>query len=170
MNIRKLTELSMLTAVALIIFIIELRIPNLSVVSGVKLGLANIITVYAVYHYKTSDVAMVVLARVLLGSIFGGNISAIIYSACGAAVCLIGMSVLKKIIPENYMWLCSVAGAVFHNIGQIIAAVCVARTFTVVSYLPIMIAASCIAGFFTGMCAQFIYRRLPQADKRQSEI
>ncbi len=116
----------MLTAVAPIIFIIELRIPNLSAVSGVKLGLANIITVYGIYHYKTSEVAMIVLARVLLGSIFGGNISAIIYSACGAATCLIGMSVLKKIIPENYMWLCSVVGAVCKNIGQIISAVCVA--------------------------------------------
>lgn len=170
MNIRKLTELSMLTAVALIIFIIELRIPNLSAVSGVKLGLANIITVYAVYRYKFGEVAMVVFARVLLGSVFGGNISAIIYSACGATACLLGMCVLKRIIPENYMWLCSVAGAVFHNIGQIIAAICVTRTFTVVSYLPVMIVCGCIAGFFTGMCIQFIFKRILLFKQKSTDL
>lgn len=160
MKTKKLTELSMLTAVALIIFIIELRIPNLSAVQGVKLGLANIITVYAVYHYKFSETAMIVFTRVLLGSVFGGNISAIIYSASGALFCLLGMSVLKKIINENYLWLCSIAGAVFHNIGQITVAVCMTKTFTVISYLPIMIVSGCIAGFFTGMCAQFVSKRV----------
>lgn len=160
MKTKKLTELSMLTAVALIIFIIELRIPNLSAVQGVKLGLANIITVYAVYHYKFSETAMIVFARVLLGSIFSGNISAIMYSASGALFCLLGMSVLKKIISEDYLWLCSIAGAVFHNIGQIAVAVCLTKTFTVISYLPIMILSGCIAGFFTGMCAHFISKRV----------
>lgn len=149
----------MLTAIALIIFIIELRIPNLSAVQGVKLGLANIITVYAVYHYKFSETAMIVFARVFLGSLFSGNISAIIYSASGALFCLLGMSLLRKVINEDYLWLCSIAGAIFHNTGQIIAAVCMTGTLTVISYLPIMIVSGSIAGFFTGMCAQFISKR-----------
>ncbi|MDE5556730.1 MAG: Gx transporter family protein [Ruminococcus sp.] len=160
MKIRKLTELSMLTAIALIIFIIELRIPSLSAVQGVKLGLANIITVYAIYRYKLSETAMIVFTRVILGAVFSGNISAIMYSASGAFFCLLGMSLLKRIINEDYLWLCSIAGAIFHNIGQIIVAVCVTKTFTVISYLPVMIVSGCIAGFFTGMCVQYIYKRV----------
>lgn len=168
MKTKKLTELSMLTAVALIIFIIELRIPNLSAVQGVKLGLANIITVYAVYHYKFSETAMIVFARVLLGSVFSGNFSAIIYSAFGALFCLLGMSLLRKAINENYLWLCSIAGAIFHNIGQITVAVCMTRTLTIISYLPIMIVSGCIAGFFTGMCAQFVTKRVVRFSAKQN--
>ena len=65
-----MTELALLTAIALIIFVVELQIPNLSPVAGVKLGLANIITVYAVYRCKWSEAALMLLARVLLGSFF----------------------------------------------------------------------------------------------------
>lgn len=160
MTTRKLTELSMLTAMALIIFIIELRLPNLSAVPGVKLGLANIITVYALYRYKFRETAMIVFVRILMGSIFGGNISAIIYSASGAVLCLLGMSLFRKMIPAEYLWICSVLGAILHNTGQIIAAVCVTRTLIVVSYLPVLMVTGCIAGAFTGFCAQFVLKRL----------
>ena len=71
MKTRRLTELAMLTAVALIIFVIELQIPNPFPIPGVKLGLANIITVYAVYHYRPGEVMMVVFVRVFLGALFG---------------------------------------------------------------------------------------------------
>lgn len=160
MTTRKLTELSMLTAVALIIFIIELRLPDLSAVPGMKLGLANIITVYALYRYKFRETAMIVFVRILMGSIFGGNISAIIYSASGAVLCLLGMSLFRKIIPSEYLWICSVLGAILHNTGQIIAAACVTRTLIVVSYLPVLMVTGCIAGAFTGFCAQFVLKRL----------
>lgn len=159
MNTKKITELSLLTSAALIIFIIELRIPDIIPIPGVKLGLANIITVYSVYRFKPGETAMLVLARILLGSFFGGNISAIIYSASGAALCLLGMLAVKRVIPQNYIWLCSIIGAILHNVGQIIAAVCVAGSITVISYLPILIVSGCIAGFFTGMCAQLIIKR-----------
>ena len=59
-NAKKLTQLAMLTGIALIIFVIELQIPNPFPIPGVKLGLANIITVYAVYHYRPSEVMMIV--------------------------------------------------------------------------------------------------------------
>ena len=66
-KIRRMTELALLTAIALIIYVVELQIPNLSPVAGVKLGLANIITVYAVYRFKWSETALMLLARLLLG-------------------------------------------------------------------------------------------------------
>ena len=160
MSAKKITELSLLTALALIIFIVELCIPNLCPIPGVKLGLANIITVYSVYHFKVSETIMLVVSRVILGSFFSGNLSALIYSMSGAIFCLLGMLFIKKVIPEKYIWLCSIIGAIFHNIGQICAAVTIMNTFAVIVYLPILIFSGCIAGFFTGMCAFFIHRRL----------
>ncbi|MDE6781015.1 MAG: Gx transporter family protein, partial [Ruminococcus sp.] len=119
-----------------------------------------IITVYSVYHFKASETIMLVVSRVILGSFFSGNLSASIYSMSGAIFCLLGMLCIRKIIPEKYIWLCSIAGAIFHNIGQICVAVTVMNTFAVITYLPILIFSGCIAGFFTGMCAFLILRRL----------
>ena len=160
MKTKRITELSLLTAAALIVFIIEMRLPNLSPVQGVKLGLANIFTVYAVYRFSGKEVLLMVLARVFLGAVFSSNFSALIYSMSGALLCLVGMIFLKKFIPENYLWLCSIFGAIFHNVGQIIAAVVVMKTTAVIVYLPIFIITSCIAGLFTGLSAQFILKRI----------
>ncbi len=160
MTIRRLTQLSLLTATALIIFVIELRIPDLVPIPGVKLGLANIITVYAVQRFKAGEAAMLVLVRILLGSMFSGNPSALLYSLMGAAFCLCGMLLLRNIIPLKYLWLSSVIGAVLHNTGQILAAVLVMRTLSVLAYYPILLISGCIAGFFTGMCAQMVVGRM----------
>ena len=98
MKTKRLTELAMLTAVALIIFVIELQIPNPFPIPGVKLGLANIITVYAVYHYRPGEVMLIVFVRVFLGALFGGVMSALIYSLAGSVFCLAGMLLLRKVI------------------------------------------------------------------------
>ncbi len=161
MKAKRLTELALLTALASIIFIIELQIPNLSPIPGVKLGLANIITIYAVYRFKAYETALIVIVRVLIGSVFSGNFSALIYSLAGAAVCLIGMLFISKLIPAGYTWLCSIIGGAFHNIGQITAAVIVMKTTAVISYLPVLICSGCIAGAFTGVCAEFVLSRKP---------
>ena len=77
MTVKRITQLALLTTIALIIFIVELRIPSLVPIPGVKLGLANIVTVYAMYHCTAKETIMIVFARILLGTIFGGNISEI---------------------------------------------------------------------------------------------
>ena len=159
MKTKKLTRLALLTALALIIFIVELQFPDIIPIPGVKLGLANIITVYAVYKYKAGEVAMIVVTRVVLGSFFGGNISAMMYSMSGALMCLAGMLLIKKIVPVNYIWLSSILGAILHNTGQMIVAVLVTRTLAVASLYPFLIVSGCIAGAFTGLCAQFIIKR-----------
>ncbi|WP_024859687.1 Gx transporter family protein [Ruminococcus flavefaciens] len=159
MKARRITKLALLTAVALIIFIIELQIPNIIPIPGVKLGLANIVTVYAVYKYSAKETAAIVLTRVLLGAIFGGNIAAIMYSMAGAVMCLVGMLLVKRIVPLKYIWLSSILGAILHNTGQIIVAVLVMRSFAVISVYPFLLTAGCIAGAFTGLCAQFLIKR-----------
>lgn len=160
MNVKKICYMSLLTGIALIIFIVELRIPNLAPISGMKLGLANIITVFALYHLRAGETAMILLVRIILGSVFGGNLSAIIYSLSGGLLCLAGMILMRKILDEKYIWLCSIIGGILHNIGQTAAAVVVTRTAAVLVYLPFLLVSGCIAGLFTGLCAQFVTARL----------
>lgn len=160
MNSKKLTRLGLLTAVSLIIFIIELRIPNIAPVPGIKLGLANIVTVYAVYNYSPKESALVLFSRILLGSFFCGNLLALLYSAAGGVLCLVGMIPLSKVIDQSHIWVCSVFGAALHNIGQIIVAMTVMRTPALISYLPFLLVSGCIAGTFTGVCAQILIKRL----------
>ena len=160
MKAKRIAELSVLTAVSLIIFIVELQIPNPFPIPGIKLGLANIITVFAVYHYKAYEVAMIVTVRLLLGSVFSGNFMALIYSASGAFLCLLGMLLLKRMIDEKHIWIASVFGAVLHNTGQIIAAVIMTQTVEIVAYYPFLLVSGCLAGAFTGLCAQLIMPRI----------
>lgn len=159
MRARRLTELALLTALALIIFVIELQIPNPVLIPGVKLGLANIITVFAVYHYRAREVFLVVFVRILLGSFFSGNMMALMYSMAGGILCLLGMLGFKHILTERYIWICSVLGAVLHNIGQITVA-CLVAGWGLLAYLPFLLVSGCIAGAFTGGCAQLVVLRI----------
>ena len=160
MKVKRIAELALLTALALIIFVVELQIPSLTPVPGIKLGLANIITVFAVYRYRAGETALVLLARIILGSLFSGNMMAIMYSLAGGALCLAGMLLLKRVILEKHMWLCSVFGAVLHNVGQVAVACAVTGTVWIVGYLTVLVLAGCIAGAFTGFCAQLVASRL----------
>ena len=160
MNTKKLTYIALLTALSLIIFIVELRLPTLAPIPGMKLGLANIITVYAVYSLSAGETAMILTARILLGAIFSGNAMALAYSFAGGLLCLLGMLLLKRVIDRDHIWVCSVLGAVLHNIGQTAAAAVLMQTGTVITYLPFLLVSGCIAGALTGMSAQLVVRRI----------
>ena len=160
MKVKKIAELALLTALALIIFVVELQIPSLTPIPGIKLGLANIITVFAGYRCRAGEAALVLLARIILGSLFSGNMMAIMYSLAGGALCLLGMLLLKRVIPQKHMWLCSVFGAVLHNAGQVAVACIVTGTLWIVGYLPVLVLSGCVAGAFTGLCAQLVVSRL----------
>lgn len=154
MRTKRLTELAMLATIALTIFIVELRIPNPFPIPGVKLGLANIITVYALYHYRAGEVLMVLLTRIVLGALFAGSMMSLLYSLAGGMLCLAGMLLLCRMIPERRLWFASIIGAVLHNVGQISVAIFITRTTGVIAYLPILTFTDCLAGIFTGLCAQ----------------
>lgn len=168
-DIRRLTDISLITGAALIIFIIELRFPDIIPVPGVKLGLANVITVYALYRYRWTETALIVVARVLLGAFFASNPSALVYSLSGAAFCLAGTIFLRRIIPIKFMWLCSAIGAILHNTGQIAAAALFMRSYAVFAYYPILIVSGVIAGVFTGLCAGLITERISKSGKGEEK-
>lgn len=160
MKTKRLTTLALLTGISLILFVFELQIPNPFPIPGVKLGLANIITVYAVYRYRAREVFCVLLTRILLGAFFSGNAMTLLYSLAGGALCLIGMCGLKHIIDLRHIWIASVLGAVLHNTGQIAVAIAVTKTPALLSYFPFLLLSGCLAGVFTGLCAQLLLNRL----------
>lgn len=160
MDKKRLAQMGLLTCIALIIFVVEMQIPLPVLVPGMKLGLANIVTVYAVYRFTPKEAALILAARMLLGSIFSGNPSALLFSVSGGILCLLGMIYLKRFIDEKHIYLSSIMGAVLHNIGQITAAAAVMGTMSVFAYLPVLTVSGCIAGLFTGICAQIAVNRI----------
>ena len=158
MDARRLTRLALLTAAALSLFVVELQLPDLFPIPGAKLGLANIVTVYALYRCRAGEAAMVLASRILLGGLLGGRGIAIVYSAAGGAACFAGMLLLKRAIPERHLWLASVFGAALHNLGQMAVASIIAGT-AVLAYLPFLLLAGCAAGAFTGLCAQLVIQK-----------
>lgn len=159
MKTRKLTLLSMLCAIALTIFMVEAQIPPLTPIPGIKMGLANIITVFAVFAIGARDAAAVLFVRVFLGAVFAGNFSTIFYSAAGG-ICAIGITILScKILTKNQLWIAGVLGAIAHSIGQMAMAIAITQTVGLIAYLPIMLIASIFSGSFTGLCAQYLVNR-----------
>ena len=159
MKLSRLTRNALLTAAALIIFAFEMQLPSLSPVPGLKLGLSNIITVYAVFALSPADGALILAARILLGTFVSGNLSALMYSAAGGALCLCTLLPLRRILTKKQAWVSSVLGAAAHNLGQLTVAVLVTRTPGLYAYLPALAAGGMIAGLFTGICAQLMVNR-----------
>lgn len=157
---KQLTTMALLTAIALAIHVVEAQIPPLIAIPGVKLGLANIITVYAAFSIGGGAAAMILIARILLGSMFGGGVMSMMYSLAGGVLCLLITLVLRKILTVKQIWVAGVMGAVAHNIGQILVAVVVTGTPSIVSYLPILLISGVITGTFTGFAAQAVVNRM----------
>ena len=159
MKTKKITLLSMLSAIALTIFMVEAQIPALVPIPGIKLGLANIVTVFAVFALGPKDGAAVLFVRIFLGAVFAGNFSTIFYSAAGGA-CAIGITILcRKLLKESQLWIAGCLGAIAHSIGQMAMAITLTATPGLAVYLPVMIAISILTGSFTGLCAQFLVKR-----------
>lgn len=159
MKTKKIALLGVLTAVALTIFIVEAQIPLPVPIPGVKLGLSNIVTVFTVFAIGSMEGCAVLACRIFLGSVFGGNLSAIIYSASGGALAILTTIGLKKLLTNRQLWVAGALGAVAHSIGQMIAAVIISRTAEILVYLPVMIAIGIATGIFTGLCAQILQNR-----------
>ena len=159
MKIKKLAALGLFTAVALILFTVEAQIPALVPVPGVKIGLANIVTVFMVFAIGAKEGAAVLFCRVFLGAVFAGNFSTILYSAAGGLCAILVTILLKRILTIKQLWVAGSLGAVAHSMGQMAAAVAITGTPSLAIYLPLLIAISILTGCFTGLCAQTLLNR-----------
>ena len=159
MKTKKLTLLSLLTAIALTIFMVEAQIPALVPIPGIKMGLANIVTVFTVFAIGSREAAAVLFVRIFLGAVFAGNFSTIFYSAAGGACAIAVTILLKKILTKKQLWVAGALGAIAHSIGQMAMAITLTSTPGLIAYLPVMIVISIITGTFTGLCAQLLVNR-----------
>ena len=159
MKTKKLSLLALLTAVALGIFMLEAQIPPLVPIPGVKLGLANIVTVFAVFLLGAKEGAAVLFCRIFLGAVFAGNFSTVFYSAAGGACAVLITILLRRVLTRRQIWVAGALGAVGHSIGQMAMAVTLTQTPALLLYLPVMIAISIVTGLFTGLCAQILLNR-----------
>ena len=172
-TVRKLTTMAMFTAVALIVFIIEAQIPLPIQIPGAKLGLANTVTLFALFfdygkekdktNLTTFDAFLILICRIVLGAIFTGRIIAFVYSLTGGLLGFTAQAVLRRFVTNKQIWVCGAMGAVFHNIGQILAAMFVTGTPSIAAYLPVLIVAGIITGTITGYAAQFAHSRLARS-------
>ena len=159
MKTRKITLMALLTAIALTIFMIEAQIPPLVPIPGIKLGLANIVTVFAVFALGSKEAAMILFVRIFLGAIFAGNFSTILYSGAGGLLAILVTIGLRRILTVKQLWVAGALGAIAHSVGQMAMAVAVTATPGLLAYLPMMIICSIITGIFTGLCAQLLLNR-----------
>ena len=159
LNTKKLAGMALLSAIALTIFMVEAQIPALVPIPGVKLGLANIVTVFAVFALGGREAALILGVRIFLGAVFAGNFSTIFYSAGGGALAILTTIGLKRVLTKRQLWVAGILGAVAHSIGQMAVAATVSGTPSLLIYLPVMIVCSIITGLFTGLCAQLLVNR-----------
>lgn len=162
---KRITTVALFTTIALIIFVVEAQIPALIPIPGVKLGLANIVTIYTMFRLGPRDTLLVLLGRVILGAVFAGQVMALIYSLSGGLLCYALMLLLRKIVTENQIFVCGVLGGVAHNLGQMAAAIAVVQTPSLIVYLPIMLVSGIITGAFTGLCAQYLLKHMNMIKK-----
>ena len=149
------------TALALIFSYVESLIPIQIGIPGVKLGLANLMIVIALYKMSLKETYLLSITRVVLSGFLFGNMFAILYGLAGGLLSLTVMAVLKKAGGFSVMGV-SIAGGVFHNIGQLIIAMIVVETFSVAYYIPVLLIAGVITGLLIGIAANETLKRIKE--------
>lgn len=156
---KRLTVLSLLIAVAMILSYIEAQIPLSVAVPGVKIGLSNIATVFALYTIGAPAAVAVSVVRVILSSLLFGNFAMMIYSLSGAALALIFMILTKRIRVFSVIGV-SVTGGVMHNAGQVIAAAVMMENAGIAAYVIPLIISGTLAGVAVGVISALLVGRL----------
>lgn len=157
MDTKKIAKMSMLLAIGVVLSIIESFIPIFGLIPGVKLGLANIVVLFAIYTFSFKDSLYLTILRVLLVGILRTGIFSItfFFSLSGALLSLITMYFAKKYTKLSIVGV-SVIGAISHSIGQIIIAIIFLFNVNIVYYLPILLISSVITGIIVGICTKKI--------------
>lgn len=158
----KMVYIGLLVAQALVLHIIERSIPVPFITPGAKLGLANLITVIALYTLDNKkDAFLVLLLRLILSTMFGGNLSSFMYSVSGGILSFISMIIIKELFKDKVSIIgVSSSGAIFHNVGQLIIASSIVKNIGVMLYLPILSVIGIGTGIFIGVTANYAVAHL----------
>ena len=158
-RVQNITKIGVLCALAMILSYIELLLPPIyAAAPGIKVGLANIVIIYALYVLGVKHAATISFIRLTLSAILF-NPSTFLYSLAGAALSLFAMALMKKSNAFSTVGI-SIAGGVLHNLGQIIVAICLLETVEIGYYMFILAISGTLAGIFIGLAASFIISRI----------
>lgn len=157
---QRIAQLGLLTALALIASYIELLVPIPIGIPGVKLGLANLVVVWALYALTPKEALVVNGMRILLSGFLFGNLSMILYSLAGASLSFLCMYLAKRQGSFSIMGV-SILGGVSHNIGQLIVAMLALETVSLAYYGPVLLLAGLATGFVIGIVSREVLKRVP---------
>ncbi|NMB46891.1 MAG: Gx transporter family protein [Firmicutes bacterium] len=164
MTARRVTWIGVLISQALVLHGVERLLPIPQLAPGVKLGLANIVTLVALNILPWEDALLVVILRSTLGALLGGGASGVLFSLAGGILSFLVMSYLMRYKDTLFsMPGISIAGAFLHNVGQLLVAALVVDTFNIIVYFPILAASALITGFFTGVISDLIITAISHA-------
>ncbi len=164
METRRITRMGMLTSLSLILSYIEMLLPSFIPVPGIKLGLANIAIVFALYTLPFSDTLFISVLRVFLSSLLFGNVLSLLYSLSGALVSLFIMALFKTMkVGETTV---STVGGVVHNTAQLGVAILFVKSNALIYYLPFLILSGAFTGFLIGVVTSVLLHRLEEEKEK----
>lgn len=152
MELRNYLYIALLTAISLVLFLVEGLIPLPFIAPGAKLGLANIVTVFALYTLDPHSCLFIILLRTGLASFFGGGPTIFLFSLAGGLLSLAAMAALKSTDRFSIMGV-SAAGGFCHHLGQLVVAALAAETLNIFRYLPILGTCGLVTGLMIGWLA-----------------
>jgi len=158
---KQISEYGLLIALAMVLSYVEFLIPFSVAVPGVKLGLANIVVVFALYKLGKVEAFVISILRVLLMTFMFGNAFALIYSLSGAILSFAVMLLLLKTGRFSPVGV-GIGGGVSHNIGQILCAMALLETKQIIYYLPVLFISGTIAGIAIGVISGILIERIKQ--------
>lgn len=155
----RLVYLSLLLSLSLALFMFEGLIPLPFLAPGAKLGISNIITVIALYTLRPHDALLILLLRIVIGSLLGGGPTVMAYSLAGGLLSFGGMAALKHGGKFSVIGV-SLAGGFMHNLGQLFIAAWAVESMGIFSYLPILGLCGLVTGAVIGLLAAMALPRL----------
>ncbi|MCH5274712.1 MAG: Gx transporter family protein [Lachnospiraceae bacterium] len=159
-SITRLTVLAVFTVIALTLFVVESAIPVPVPIPGLKLGLANIVTLIVLQFFTLPEALLVLTARILLSAFFAGQALSLLYSFAGGLLSLFLMALLNRFLSGRFLFITGIFGALAHNVGQLIAACLILGSPGVFAYLPFLMISGSITGLFTGLSAHYAVKYL----------
>lgn len=159
----------MLSALALVLSFLESLIPFQPGLPGIKLGLANLVIVFALYRMNVHSALLINTVRILLAGLLFSGLFGLLYSAAGAAASLAAMTLLLQInrkreqVGKSILFSIfgvSMTGGVFHNLGQLLVAILFLSSLNLIYYLPVMIISGIVMGLINGMIARLLLQKL----------
>ena len=150
-------RVGLLASLALIFSYVEAIIPYSPAVPGIKLGIANVVTVIALYKFSAKDAACVNVVRIVIAGLLFNGLFGMLYSLAGATISMIGMVGLKKSGLFSVVGV-SMAGGVLHNMGQLIVAALLIEDLRIFFYFPVLLFSGIAAGIAIGIAATLVLR------------